>query len=43
MSHEEYGYSPVADQDFDDFWLNDNKFSQLPWEDLKWELNINFD
>lgn len=37
MSYEEYQYeySSVPDQDFDEYWLDENKFAQLPWEDLK--------
>lgn len=37
MSYDEsgYEYELVADQDMDEYWLDENKFSQLPWEDLR--------
>lgn len=35
MSYEEYAYELVADDDLEDYWLDQNKFLQLPWEDLR--------
>ncbi|WAQ97160.1 PICK1-like protein [Mya arenaria] len=31
----QYEYEPVAEEDWEEYWLDDNKFTQLPWEDLR--------
>jgi len=32
----QYEYEPVVEEDFDDYWMDENKFTQLPWEDLRY-------
>ena len=35
MSYDEYEYELVAAGDMDEYWMDENKYSQLPWEDLR--------
>ena len=30
----DYEYEPVDDADVEEYFMDDNKFEQLPWEDL---------
>ena len=36
MSYEDYEYDMVPSEDIEEYWLDENKFSQLPWEDTRW-------
>ena len=40
MDYEEqyYEYDLVPTHDFDDYWMDDNKFNALPWEDKRFDF-----
>lgn len=35
-SHKDYEYEEVDSDDIEEYFMDENKFMQLPWEDLMW-------